>query len=192
MVNGIKVEDRLEGDSNYTAWKLRMKVTLKDNDLKQFIEKSDQPPKENDELNKWEKDNARAMKLIVDGVKDHLLPIIFELDTAYEMLQTLEEMFEVNNTTRILNLKDSLSNIKMNKGEIVASYFIRITELRNQLSKNGHFYDEKELTMIALRGFPQSWKSFHQGVCAQSKLPKLGQLKDDCIQEESMLISPKK
>ena len=30
MVNGIKVEDRLEGDSNYTAQKLRMKVTLKD------------------------------------------------------------------------------------------------------------------------------------------------------------------
>ena len=143
MVNGIKVEDRLEGDSNYTTWKLQMKVTLKDNDLKQFIKKSNQPPKENDELNKWEKDNARAMKLIVDGVKDHLLPIIFELDTAHEMLQTLEEMFEINNTTRILNLKDSLSNIKMNKGETVISYFMRINELRDQLSKNGHVYDEK-------------------------------------------------
>ena len=114
------------------------------------------------------------MKLIVDGVKDHLLPIISELDTGHEMLQTLEEMFKINNTTRILNLKDSLSNIKMNKGETVTSYFMRINELRNQLSKNGHVYDEKELTMIALRGFPQSWKSFHQGLCARSKLPKLG------------------
>ena len=65
MLNGIKVEDRLEGDSNYTSWKLRIKVTLKDNDLKQFIEKSDQPPKGNDELNKWEKDNTRAMKLML-------------------------------------------------------------------------------------------------------------------------------
>ena len=151
-----------------------MKVTLKDNDLKQFIKKSEHPPKENDELNKWEKDNARAMKLIVDGVKDHLLPIISKLDTAHKMLQTLEEMFEINNTTRILNLKDSLSNIKMNKGETIASYFMRITELRNQLSKNGHVYDENELTMIALRGLPPSWKTFRQGVCARSKLPKLG------------------
>ena len=64
---------------------------------------------------------------------------------------------------------------------------MRITELRNQLSKIGHVYDENELTMIALRGLPQSWKTFRQGVCAQSKLPKLGRLKDDCIQEESML-----
>ena len=42
--------------------------------------------------------------------------------------------------------------------------------------------------MIALRGLPPSWKTFKQGVCAQSKLPKLGRLKDDCMQEESMLI----
>ena len=188
MVNDMKVEDRLDSDLNYVRWKLQMKLILKENDLKEFIEKSDQPPKENDELNKGEKDNARAMKLIVDGVKDHLLPIISELDTTNKMLQTLEEMFEINNTTRILNLKDNLSNIKMNKGEIVTSYFMRINELRNQLSKNGHVYDEKELTMIALRGLPPSWKTFHQGLCARSKLPKLGRLKDDCIQEESMLL----
>ena len=71
------------------------------------------------------------MKLIVDGVKDHLLPIIYELDTTHGMLKTLEEMTEINNTMRILNLKDSLSNIKMNKGETVTSNFMRINELRN-------------------------------------------------------------
>ena len=108
-----------------------MKVTLKDNDLTQFIKKSDLPPKGNDELIKCEKDNARAMKLIMDGVRDHLLPIISELEIAHEMLKTLEEMFEINNTTRILNLKDNLSHIKMNKGETIASYFMRITKLRN-------------------------------------------------------------
>lgn len=52
MVSGIKVEDRLDGDSNFIAWKLQMKLTLKYNDLKQFIEKSNQP-KGNDELIKW-------------------------------------------------------------------------------------------------------------------------------------------
>ena len=128
------------------------------------------------------------MKLIVDGVKDHLLSIIFELDRAHEMLKALKEMFEINSTTRILNLKDNLSHIKMNKGETIASYFMRINELRNQLSKIGHIYDEKKLTMIALRGLPPSWKTFHQRVCARSKLPKLSQLKDDCIQEETMLL----
>ena len=129
------------------------------------------------------------MKLIMDGVKDHLLPIISELDTAHEMFKALQEMFEINNTTRILSVKDNLSNIKMSKGESVTSYFMRITELRNQLSTIGHIYDEKELTMIALKGLPSSWKTFRQGVCAHSKIPKLARLKADCIQEEGMLMS---
>ena len=90
MVSGIKVEDRLNGDSNYAAWKLRMKLTLKDNDLKQFIEKSDQP-KGTDKLIKWEKDNTKAMKLIVNGVRDHLLPTIYELDTTHECLKHLKK-----------------------------------------------------------------------------------------------------
>ena len=98
-------------------------------------------------------------------------------------------MFEINNTTIIITLKDNLSNIKMKTEESVASYFMRITELRSQLSKIGQIYDEKELTMIALKGLPSSWKYFRQGVCARSKPPKLGRLKDDDIQEEGMLIS---
>lgn len=77
------------------------------------------------------------MKLIVDGVRDHLLPTIFELDIAHEMLKTLEEIFVIKNTMRIINLKDILSNIKMEIGESIASYFMRITELRNQISKIG-------------------------------------------------------
>ena len=43
--------------------------------------------------------------------------------------------------------------------------------------------------MIALRVLPPSWKTFRQGVFARSKLPKLPQLKADCIQEKSMLMS---
>ena len=97
MVSGIKVEDRLDGDSMYATWKLRMKLTLKDNHLKKFIEKSDQP-KGNDELIKWEKDNTKAMKLIVDGVRYHLLPPISESYIAHKILKTLEEMFEINHS----------------------------------------------------------------------------------------------
>ena len=119
-----------------------MKLTLKDNDLKQFIEKLNKP-KGIDELIKWEKDNTKAMKLIVDSVRNHLLLTISKLDTAHKMLKTLEEMFEIKNTTRIITLKDNLSNIKMKIGEFVASYLMRITKLRNQFSKIGQINDEK-------------------------------------------------
>ena len=73
------------------------------------------------------------MELLVDGVKNHLLPIITKLDSAYDMMKSLEDMFEINNTSCCLTLKNQLSNIKMNRGENITSYFTRVTDLRNQL-----------------------------------------------------------
>jgi hypothetical protein len=82
-----------------------------------------------------------------------------------------------------------MSNIKMNKGEKISSYFMRITDLRNQLSSIGHICDGKELTIMALKGLPSSWDTFRQGVCSRSKLPKFERLKADCIQEECMEVA---
>ena len=77
----------------------------------------------------------------------------------------------------------------MNKGETISSYFMRIIELRNQLSIIGHVYDGKELTIMALNGLPPSWDTFRQGVCSQTRFPKFERVKVDCIQEECMQIS---
>jgi hypothetical protein len=37
--NGLRLEYALEGSSNYISWKERMEEVLKDNGLKEFIEK---------------------------------------------------------------------------------------------------------------------------------------------------------
>lgn len=117
------------------------------------------------------KGQHKAMELLVDEVKDCLLPIITNLYSAYDMFKALENMFEIKNTSRILTLENQLSNIKMNKGETITSYFMRITVLRNQLSRIGHIYDSKELT-ITLNRLLISSKNFGQGISDHSKLPK--------------------
>ena len=72
----MRLEDRLEGDLDFASWKLCLKLILKEHGLNKFIEKSNPSPKGNDEIEKWKSDNNKAMKIIVDGVKTHLLPII--------------------------------------------------------------------------------------------------------------------
>ena len=135
------------------------------------IESSPKPEKDN-ENNQWEKDNIRVMELLVDGVKNNLLPFIAKLESAYNMTKALKDMFEINNTSRHLTLKNQLAIMKMNKVETITSYLMRITDLRNQLLTIGHIYDSKELTMVTLNGLPTLWENFRQGVCASSKLPK--------------------
>ena len=100
-----------------------MKLTPKENGLNKFIENPNQTPKWSNQSEKWETDNIKSTRLIVDVVKTHLLPIILELEATHEMLKALEDMFEINNTTRIITLRE---NIKMNKRETISYYFKRI------------------------------------------------------------------
>jgi hypothetical protein len=52
----------------------------------------------------------------------------------------------------------------MNSGESITSYFLRILELKDKLATIGSQVDEKELSMIALRGLPLSWENFIRGL----------------------------
>lgn len=117
------------------------------------------------------------------------MTVISKYETTFQMFKALADIYEINNTSRALTLNKQLHHIKMNKGETVTSYFLRITELRDQLSTIGHIVDNKELAMMALNGLPTSWESFIQGISARSKFPKFDRLKTDCIQEESWLVT---
>lgn len=72
------------------------------------------------------------------------------------MFKSLESMYEINSTSRALALKQQLHNVKMIEDKSITSYFMRITELRDQLSTICHTIESKELTMLALNGLPSS------------------------------------
>ena len=60
--------------------------------------------------------------MILDGVKDHLIPHLEEKKTAYDMWDVLKQLFEAKNENRKMALKDKLHNVKMTQGESVTSY----------------------------------------------------------------------
>ena len=60
------------------------------------------------------------------------------------MLKSLENTFEINNTGITNALKTQLNHISMNKGEFVTAYFMRIIELKDQLSNIGCEIENKE------------------------------------------------
>jgi hypothetical protein len=68
--NGLRLEYALEGSSNYIAWKDRMEAILKDNGLKEFIDKD--VPKldaaDTANLDAWQKKVAKARRILLEGV----------------------------------------------------------------------------------------------------------------------------
>ena len=68
--NGLRLEYALEGSSNYIAWKDKMEVVLKDNGLKEFIDKYVTKLDVADvaNLDAWKKKVAKERRILLEGV----------------------------------------------------------------------------------------------------------------------------
>jgi 2-phosphoglycerate kinase len=75
---------------------------------------------------------ARVQKIILDGVKDHLIPHLAENLTAKEMWDALINLYE--NENRKMALRDKLHSTRMAKGESVASYLTKLRQVKDELA----------------------------------------------------------
>ena len=92
----------------------------------------------------------------------------------------MKKLFERDSASRLIALRTKLHTIKMNRSESIASYFMRIAELRDQLGDIGETVPDRELSTYVVRGLPNSWESFIQSVSGCSKIPKYDRLWVDC------------
>ena len=75
-------------------------------------------------------EDVKARKIIIYSVRNHLLPCIANLKTTYEMYEALKDMFESDNTLRALTLKGQLESTKMTKGDTVATFVMKISQIK--------------------------------------------------------------
>jgi hypothetical protein len=54
--------------------------------------------------------------------------------------------------------------MKMNDEDSITSYFVRISQLRDQLQDIEEIISEKELVNIVLNGLPKTWDAFATSV----------------------------
>jgi hypothetical protein len=100
------------------------------------------------------------MSIILESIKDHLIPYISHLDSSKKMYDALTNLFSVRNIGQVMSLKNELRDIKMNDDNNITSYFVRISQLRDQLQAIEEIVSEKELVNITLNGIPKAWDAF--------------------------------
>jgi hypothetical protein len=119
------------------------------------------PGSQDEEKDKWKIDDVKVRKIIIYSVRDHLLHRISTLKTTYIMYDVLKKMFERNNTKKTLTLKHQLQNIKMMKDDTTATFFMKISEIKDQLGVIGETITNRELVMITLNALPSRWEPFN-------------------------------
>jgi hypothetical protein len=187
MKNRTLVEDRLDGASNFSPWKSKLLVSLEEDDLLDVTTKT-LPATATDIDKKIRKEeDVKARKIIIYSVRDHLLPRIVNLKTAYDMYEALKGMFESDNTLRALTLKSQLQNTKMTKGDTVALLLMKLSDIKEQLETIGEIMSDRELVLTTLQNLPKSWEPFIQSISGREALPTFDPLWTDCTQEELRL-----
>ena len=119
MAPSTKLEDKLEDIENFRAWKYRIGLILRENDLEKYIKYEVAEPKEDEAKEKHNKDLIRAMEIITDSIKDHLIPQVSSKETQKEMYDALSRTYEGRNINRKMNSRYQLKSTNFSQVESI-------------------------------------------------------------------------
>jgi hypothetical protein len=198
----MKSENKLDGASNFRAWKTRIDLILAKNKVldivkgkivkPEFIEGEEKEPQNVAAMEKFKDIDINAMSITVDSIKYHLIPYISHLDSSKNMYDALTNLFSVRNIGQVMSLKNELRNMKMNDDNRITSYFVRISQLRDQLQAIEEITSEKELVNIVLNGLPKTWDAFAASMNTRKEYLTFEELWTCCAQEESRINAKEK
>jgi hypothetical protein len=188
MATSLRVEDRLDGASNYSAWRARITLLLKECKLWDVVNNATTNPVTipSDATTKavYDKKNVKAQRILLDAIKDHVIPHVSTKDNVFQMWDALTSMYRSSNANRKMVLKEKLRSIKMGKDESMTTYLTKITQVRDELGAVGEKVEDSEMVRQALNGVVVPWAVFVQSIIARENLPKWDRLWDDFTQEE--------
>jgi hypothetical protein len=202
MTNSMKSGNKLDGASNFRAWKTKIDLILAKNKVLDIVKGNIVKPefKEGEEkelqniavMEKFKDVDFNDMCIIVDSIKYHVIPYISHLDSSKKMYDALTNLFSVRNIGQVMSLKNELRDMKMNDDNIITSYFVRISQLRDQLQAIEEITSEKELVNIVLNGLPKTWDAFATSMNTRKEYPTFEELWTCCAQEESRINAKEK
>ena len=83
------------------------------------------------------------------------------------MYDALKKLYENENLSRILALKDKLRQVKFTKDDSVSSYFLKIAQIKDWLVSADISALYKDLVLTSMIGLPSKWKAFVKGICGR-------------------------
>ena len=127
-------------------------------------------------MEKFKDNDINSMSIIVDFIKDHLIPYISHLDSSNKMYDAITNIFSVRNIGQVMSLKNELRDMKMNDDDSITSYFVRISQLRYKLQAIEEIILENELDNIVLNGLPKTWDAFTVSMNTRKEYPTFEEL----------------
>jgi len=101
------------------------------------------------------KGEVRAQSVLIESIKDPLKPYVSKLETSKGIYEKLVELSFVSTTGEVISLGKELYKLRISKEEGITSYFMSISEIRDQIQDMGEIRSDKEMTTIVLNALPE-------------------------------------
>ena len=108
MRRGPKFKKFGENSCSCNTWKYRISLVLEENELDSYISEEVLVPKGDEAKALHKKNLIMAKRIIVDSIKDHLIPHVSFLKKPKDMLDSLTNLFEGNNIHQKMTLRNKL------------------------------------------------------------------------------------
>ena len=111
MKKNTNIDENIEEVENFRAWKYRIMLILQENDLDTFVKEEVKEPEEVEAKTKHKKDMIIAKRIIVDSIKDNLIPKVSSIETPKEMFDVLSGLFEGRNINSNMTLRNQIKSV---------------------------------------------------------------------------------
>ena len=89
MATGLRIEHRLDGAGNFSLWKAKIVLILQDSKLWDILNNTTANPvtvpADAVARAKFDKRDIKAKRILLDAIKDHVIPHISGKDHAHQM-----------------------------------------------------------------------------------------------------------
>jgi len=97
------------------------------------------------------------------------------LETSKEIYDKLVELFSVTTAGEVISLRNKVYKMKISK-EGIAPYFMKISEMRDQLQELGEVMFDREMTTVVLNDLPKDWGNFTSSIYAKKEATPLSEM----------------
>eukprot|EP00253_Pinus_taeda_P024107 PITA_24107 len=118
------------------------------------------------------------------SMKDNIIPHIRDCKMSAEIWTTIKNMYQAENTSRIMALKSKLFSMRMDESDTIAAFVARIKDVKDGLGDIKEVVSDSDLVSITLNGMRDEFQMFITGLAAMEKAPTFEDLTRILLQEE--------
>jgi hypothetical protein len=143
--------------ANFTTWKYRLQLILKDRQLWKYVDGSTPEPVDAGQRAQWEEKDQQAFSQIALTVSDSVVGHVRNARTSAEAWTKLCSVFEQRGLAAQVFLRRKLVNVKLNGGGSMLDHINTVRELSEQLNAIGAPVSDGELAITLLGSLPDRY-----------------------------------